>query len=147
MNSSMDIRIRKAADLDIKEIKKILSSYFLDTGDVEKDLPGFLVADSGENIAGCACLDIGIIAELKSIAVLPALRNKGIGSRLVDAVLERAAGVANAVYLRTASPVFFEKKGAKRLANDEKEALWKECRECDKSNICMQVIMRFGLKK
>jgi amino-acid N-acetyltransferase len=143
----MDPDIRKATQRDIKDIKKILSFYCLDTENVEKNLPEFLVAVSGENIAGCACLDAGDIIELRSIAVMPAHRNKGIGSRLIDAILERAAGMTDKVYLRTTSPVFFEEKGAKRPGNEEKKIIWKECDECDKFGICKQVLMQFDIMK
>ncbi len=143
----MNPDIRKATPRDIKDIKKILSSYCLDTEKVEENIHEFLIAVSGEKIVGCACLDAGDIVELRSIAVMPAHRNKGIGSLLVDTVLERAAGMTDKVYLRTTSPVFFEKKGAKRLENDEKKIIWKECDECDKFDICKQVLMRFELNK
>ena len=142
----MNPEIRKATQRDIKDIKKILSFYCLDTEKVEKNLPEFLIAVSGEKIVGCACLDIGDIVELRSIAVLPGHRNKGTGSRLVGAILERASGMTDKVYLRTTSPVFFEKKGAHRLGNEDKKIIWKECGECDKFDICKQVLMRFDLK-
>ncbi len=142
----MNPDIRKATERDIKDIKKILSFYCLDTEDVEKNLPEFLIAVSGENIVGCAGLDIGDIVELRSIAIMPVHRNKGIGSRLVDAILEHAACMTDKVYLRTTSPIFFEKKGAHRLENEEKKIIWNECDECNKLDICKQVLMRFDLR-
>ena len=132
--------------LPSKAVKKILSFYCLDTENVEKNLPEFLVAVSGEKIVGCACLDAGDIIELRSIAIMPAHRNKGIGSHLADAILERAAGMTDKVYLRTTSPIFFEKKGAHRLENEEKKIIWQECNKCDKFSICKQVLMRFDLQ-
>lgn len=143
----MNPDIRKATRRDIKDIKKILSSYCLDTEKVEDNLPHCFIAGSDENVAGCACLDAGDIIELRSIAVSPCHRNKGIGSRLVDAILEYATTMTDKVYLRTTSPVFFEKKGAHMLENEVKKIIWKECDECDKFDICKQVLMRFDLKK
>ncbi len=137
----MDVEIRKAAQSDIKDIKKLLSFYFLSTEKVEKNLPEFIVAVLEDTIVGCACLDIGDVVELRSIAVLPAYRNKGIGSKLVDAILNRAAELTDTVYLQTASPAFFEKKGFMRLAHDTKKEIWKECAECDKFDICRQTLM------
>ncbi|KCZ72375.1 acetyltransferase, N-acetylglutamate synthase [Candidatus Methanoperedens nitroreducens] len=138
----MDIEIRGATPYDIKDIKKLLSFYYLDTESVEKNLPEFIVAVLDKRIAGCACLDIGDVVELRSIAVLPGYRNKGIGSRLVDSILNRAADLTGTVYLRTTSPGFFEKKGFHRLVNEEKKVTWKDCSECDKFNICKQIIMK-----
>ncbi len=142
----MDIELRKAAQADIKDIKTLLSFYYLDTEKVEKNLPEFIVAVLDKKTVGCACLDIGDVLELRSIAVLPAYRNKGIGSRLVDAVLTRAAEVTDAVYLRTTSPAFFEKKGFVRLPNEEKKLVWNECAQCDKYEVCRQTLMKCALR-
>ncbi len=142
----MDIDIRKATPSDIRDIKKLLSFYCLDTEKVEKNLPEFIVAVIDGITVGCACLDVGDIVELRSIAMLPSYRNRGIGSELVSIVLNRAAEITDKVYLRTTSPVFFEKKGAHRLENEEKKVIWNECDECNKFNICKQVLMKFDLK-
>lgn len=139
----MDLEIRKATRADIKDIKKLLSFYYLDTEKVEKNLSEFIIAVKYGKTIGCACLDVSDIVELRSIAVLPSYRNRGIGSALVDILLEHAAELTDTVYLRTTSPVFFEKKGAHRLVNEEKKVIWKECDECDKFNICKQVLMKF----
>lgn len=142
----MNIKIRKATSSDLKDIKKILSFYCLDTENVEKNLPEFIVAVRDEKIVGCACLDISDVVELRSIAILPNYRNKGIGSKLVDSILTRAAELTGTIYLRTTSPVFFEKKGFRRLKYDEKKAIWKDCAECDRFDICKQTLMRLDIK-
>jgi amino-acid N-acetyltransferase len=142
----MDLKIRKATEADIKDIKTILSFFFLDTDNVEKNLPEFILAEKDNKILGCACLDIGDIVELRSIAVLPAQRNKGVGSKLVEAVLERAKELTDVIYLRTTSPVFFEKKGFVRLPDKEKKVIWKDCEECDKFDICRQTMMKHSMK-
>ncbi len=140
----MDIKIRKAAHSDIKDIKTLLSFYYLDTEKVEKNLPEFIVATLDNKVVGCACLDIEEVVELRSIAVLPSYRNKGIGSRLVDEILSRASESTNVVYLRTTSPAFFEKKGFQKLKNDEKKVIWKECEQCEKYDICAQTLMKYN---
>lgn len=139
--------IRKAAPSDIKDIKKLLSFYCLDTENLEKNLSGFIIAVTGGTTVGCACLDVGGTVELCSIAVLPSYRNKGAGSALVHAALDSAKELTDTVFLRTTSPVFFEKKGAIRLENTEKKAMWKDCAVCDKFDICRQVMMKFDLKR
>jgi amino-acid N-acetyltransferase len=141
----MDIKIRKATEADIKDIKTILSFFFLDTDNVVKNLPEFIVAENDNKTLGCACLDIGTIVELRSIAILPAYRNKGIGSKLVEAILERAKELTDVIYLRTTSPVFFEKKGFVRLPDKEKKVIWKDCEECDKFDICRQTMMKLEI--
>ncbi len=142
----MDIEIRKATEADVKDIKTLLSFYYLDTEKVEKNLPEFIVAVLEKKTVGCACLDVGEVVELRSIAVLPSYRNKGIGSRLADAILSRAAGLTDLVYLRTTSPAFFEKKGFRRLPDEEKKAVWGECAQCEKYDICLQTVMRYMIR-
>ena len=137
--------LRAATPGDIKEIKKILSFYCLETEKVEKNLADFKVAVLNERIVGCACLDVGDVVELRSIAVLPNYRNKCIGSQLADAVLYRAAKLTNTVYLRTTSPGFFDKKGAVRLGHEDKKMIWNDCADCDKFDICKQVLMKFNI--
>jgi amino-acid N-acetyltransferase len=141
----MDIEIRKATQADLKYIRTILSFYYLDTENTEKNLPEFIVAQTKNKIVGCACLDVGDIVELRSIAVLPSYRNKGVGAKLVDNILKRAQDLTNLVYLRTKSHVFFEKKGFKRLLNGEKKVLWKDCAQCDKYDICRQTAMKIEM--
>ncbi len=141
----MDIDIRKATQADLKDIKTILSFYYLDTENVEKNLPEFIVAQTSNKIIGCACLDLGDVVELRSIAILPSYRNKGVGSKLVDVILKRAQDLTDIVYLRTASPVFFEKKGFTKLQNSEKKVIWKDCAQCDKYDICRQTAMQRSL--
>ncbi len=141
----MDLDIRKATPADIKDIKRLLSYYCLDTENVEKNLPKFIIAVKDGITVGCACLDVDHIIELRSIALLPSYRNRGIGSALIGVLLKHAEELTDTIYLRTTSPVFFEKKGAHRLENEEKKVIWKECDECDKFNICKQVLMKFDL--
>jgi amino-acid N-acetyltransferase len=96
-------------------------------------------------IVGCACLDLGDVVELRSIAALPSYRNKGVGSKLVGAILKRAQDLSDIVYLRTTSPGFFEKKGFKRLKNSEKKVVWKDCIQCEKYDICRQTMMKIEM--
>jgi len=141
----MDIDIRKATQADLKDIKTILSFYYLDTDNVEKNLPEFIIAQMNNKIVGCACLDMGDVVELRSIAVLPSYRNKGVGSKLVSAILKRAQDLTDIVYLRTTSHIFFEKKGFKRLQNTEKKVVWKDCLQCEKYDICRQTMMKIEM--
>jgi len=134
--------IRKATFQDIKDIKKILSYYSLDTDNVEKSLPEFIVAVHEGKMIGCTCLDTGDIVELRSIAVLPGYRNAGTGSKLIEYLRDHVRDKTRAIYLRTTSPLFFEKKGFKKLPDEEKKTIWKDCSECDKFSICRQTLMK-----
>jgi amino-acid N-acetyltransferase len=141
----MENSIRGATVADVRDIKKLLSFFCLETDIVEVNLPEFLVAVLDNKIVGCACLDIGDIVELRSIAVLPSYRNQRIGSKLMDSIIDRAKRTTDSIYLRTTSPVFFEKNGFHRMNDNMKMILWADCEECDKFHICRQVLMRINL--
>ena len=140
----MDINIRKAAAADIKDMERILSYYFLDIDKAGMNHQQSIVAVLDGKTVGCACLDIGDIVELRSIAVLPGFRNNGIGSKLVDYLIEHP-GLTDAIYLRTMTPGFFEKKGFKKLPYEKKIIIWKDCAQCDRFNICRQILMKIML--
>ena len=141
---SMDIKIREAKQSDIKDIKRLLSFYFLDTEELENNLPGFIVAILDGETVGCAELYLGDVVELGAIAVLPAHRNKGIGSKLVDSILERAAKLTDNLYLRTTNPAFFRKMGFTVIQDTEKKNVWKDCMACDKFDRCRQTLMKIN---
>lgn len=81
----------------------ILAEFLIPFVDAERLLPRtltelddlyscFLVAESEGRLIGCAALEIYSpkLAELRSLAVLPELRQHGVGRALVSACLERA---------------------------------------------------------
>ena len=141
----MDIEIREAAQSDIKDIKRLLSFYFLDTENVENNLSGFIVAVLDGETVGCAGLYTNDVVELGALAVLPAHRNKGIGSKLVEAILKRAMELTDTLYLRTTNPAFFDKKGFAVIQDSEKKNVWNDCMTCDKFDRCRQAVMKINL--
>ncbi len=140
----MNFNVRLATPADLIDIKKILSFYYLDTEHIKEKLS--IVAEKDNKIIGCACLDKERVVELRSIAVLPSYRNNKVGSGLMEKILEKAASDTESIYLRTRSPVFFEKKGFMRLPHHDKKMIWKDCAQCDKYNICGQTAMKKVLK-
>ena len=144
--SCTTIQVRTATQEDIRDIKRLLSFYYLDTEDIEDNLAECRVAVLDKRVVGCACLYFGDIVELRSIAVLPGMRNRGIGTELIRSVMNRAAELTGAVYLLTSSPAFFEKNGFKRLESEEKRIILEECAGCDKFDVCRQILMKFDIK-
>jgi len=131
--------IIKPATRDEREaIIVLLQTYFFDTDNLEMD--NFLIAlnEGSERILGCAELTLKPLCELKRIAVHPNYKNKGIGTQLVTRTLER---VTDDVYLRTTTPVFFEKMSFRKLPDSAKKELWDDCAICDKFERCTQTAM------
>ena len=143
----MTVNIRSAETCDIPDIKRILSQYILETELVDDNIDRFVVAETGGRIVGCACLisSMGIV-ELRSIAVLPGWKNKGIGRRLFETLMQRAEGMTDRIYVRTTSWGFFEKMGFEALDDSQKPVLWQDCADCDKLDVCMQVPMVLELR-
>ncbi len=141
------VNIKNAGTGDIPDIKSILSQYILETELVEDNIDRFVVAETGGMIVGCAYLDTNMsLVELRSIAVLPGWKNKGIGRRLFETLMQRAKGMTDRIYVRTTSRGFFEKMGFEALDDSQKPVLWQDCAECDKLHVCMQVPMVLELR-
>lgn len=143
----MKVNIKSAGVGDIPDIKSILSQYILETELVEDNINRFVVAETRDRIVGCACLISSIeVVELRSIAVLPGWKNKGIGRRLFDTLEQRAKGMADRIYVRTTARGFFEKIDFKVLDDSQKPVLWQDCADCDKLDVCKQVPMVLELR-
>jgi amino-acid N-acetyltransferase len=144
------MNIRAAKIPDVKGINALISSYaerdrmlFRSMADIYENLQTFIVAEADGNVVGCCALEIvwSDLAEIKSLAVDKANKEKGIGKMLVTAALKQAEqlGVPK-VFALTLEPNFFEKLGFEVV---KKEALpmkvWSDCARCPKQEHCDEV--------
>ena len=142
--------IRRAKISDVKAINILISSYaerdrmlFRPMADIYENLQAFTVAEAAGGVVGCCALEIiwSDLAEIKSLAVDEARREKGIGRMLVKAAIEQAGllGVPR-VFALTLEPDFFEKLGFEIV---EKETLpmkvWSDCAKCPKQQNCDEI--------
>lgn len=77
-------------------------------------IPSFFVAESGGEIIGCCALQIYSkrLAEVRSLAVRPDWRGRGIAGRLVDACRTRGRERrVRQLFAVTSEPRFFESRG------------------------------------
>ena len=113
---------RPAGPTDLERIQALLAACALPAQDLTHAmLVGFLVADEGGQIIGCVGLErIADGALLRSLAVEPAHRGRGIAARLCDEMEERArAAVIPALYLLTTTAAdYFAARGFERAARD-----------------------------
>lgn len=110
----------------------------------------FNVAEDAEgNVVGCVALDVfwADLAEIKSLAVLPAKRGAGIGSKLVAAAVKdaRRLGVRR-VFTLTYEKQFF-RNHCFRVVSREKlpDKVWRECIGCPKEEACDEIAMIINL--
>ncbi|MBI1806431.1 MAG: GNAT family N-acetyltransferase [Ignavibacteria bacterium] len=107
------LTIRKATASDLSAIVDILQKTKLGTEELINHLSHFFVAESDGTIIGTIGLEIyKPIGLLRSAAVLPSFQGKGVGQKLVDALVEyaRGQGLSELVLLTTTATDYFEKK-------------------------------------
>lgn len=97
------VGLRPAQRSDLAEIERLLTASDLPLAGVADALPGFVVAEFDGNIVGTAALEACCEnALLRSVAVAPEWRSRGLGRALVTRVIANAeASGLRALYLLT----------------------------------------------
>ena len=115
------ITLRRARTRDVRAIRALVDHYvderiLLQKESVQlyEDIQDFWVADDGGRVVGCGALHPlwEDLAEIRTVAVDPAVRGRGVGHRLVTRLVEtaRELGVSR-VFVLTFEVVFFEAHG------------------------------------
>lgn len=101
MNADASLRAARAEDAGA--IERLLIASSLPTAGVAEALDGFIVAESSGEIVGVAGLETGgDSALLRSVAVAPAWRSRGLGRALVTRAIATAESRGlRALYLLT----------------------------------------------
>jgi N-acetylglutamate synthase-like GNAT family acetyltransferase len=141
------MKTRKARSTDVPQIHKLIEHYASrgtllprSEDDIIEHLGGFLVAVDRGIITGCVSVEsYGIaLAEIRSLAVQPYARGRGIGTKLMSAALDLAEErQIGRVLALTSSPEFFLRQGfelSNRFAIKEK--IERDCSHCAKSASC-----------
>lgn len=144
------MNVRSAKISDAKAIHALIGSYaerdrmlFRSLADIYENLQTFTVAELDGSVVGCCALEIiwADLAEIKSLAVNGANKEKGIGKMLVSAALEQAVklGVPK-VFALTLEPEFFIKSGFNIVEKDTLPMkVWSDCARCPKQQNCDEV--------
>lgn len=113
------MKIDAADGADLEPILALLRSADLPVADIEPGLlVNFVLARDGEHIAGVGGLEIhGRSGLLRSLAVAPAHRGRGLGEALVHAIEARARllGIESLTLLTTAAAPFFARLGYRTI--------------------------------
>jgi amino-acid N-acetyltransferase len=124
--------VRRATAEDIDAILLLVNSNTdrlleRDRGELEQLLEAFWVAEADGRVVGCCCLEVYSqkIAELRSLAVLPEYRGRGIGAALTETVVAEAKrrGVPQ-VLVVTSNREFFEKLNFGSCLNEKYALFW-----------------------
>ena len=101
MNTDVQIRLAKAADLDA--IESLLTESQLPTAGIRDALCSFLVAEADARVVGVVGMEKrGNYGLLRSTAVAPEWRGKQVAKQLVERIIGEAESQGvNALYLLT----------------------------------------------
>ena len=114
MSISTDVTITAARREDLPEIFALLDECDLPKEGLATHLSTTLVARKGTEIAGCSALELyQESALLRSVAVKPSHRSRGLGQRLTRATLDLAMHneISNVYLLTETASTFFSKLG------------------------------------
>ncbi|WP_020205248.1 MULTISPECIES: GNAT family N-acetyltransferase [Cupriavidus] len=109
-----DLRVRAAQPADWPAIAEILQSCGLASDDLDPSLASFHVALLDGLLVGCAGTEAyGDTVVVRSVAVLPPYRDRGVATHMVSAAMMRARanGCVRAVLLSANCPNYFARYG------------------------------------
>ena len=104
------------------DIAAILSAQKLPVEDLPEVLDNFLLAKESDQLIGVLGLEIyGAYGLLRSLAVIPEYRNKGIASKLIERLESLAAltGLTELYLLTETAPEYFAAKSFQKITRDE----------------------------
>ncbi|HYC58343.1 MAG TPA: arsenic resistance N-acetyltransferase ArsN2 [Thermoanaerobaculia bacterium] len=143
-----EITIAAATAADLEPIKALLEASGLPTAGVDEHWKTFIVARDGEALVACGGAEAYQFAALiRSVAVTPQYRSKGVGRRIVRQLLDRLAsrGLREFYLLTTTAEAYFRKRGFKPIDRDEVHPQLLSSREfqdaCPDSAVCMRLVM------
>ncbi len=144
------MRARRAKNSDAEAISRLIAGYAeqgLLLPRAEEEIRGhighFLVVHEKENFLGCVALESygADLAEIRSLAVDPEIRGRGIGSRLIMFAMAEARrrGITR-VFAVTHAPDFFLRQGFETTRRQSlTEKIERDCRTCSKRRSCKLV--------
>ena len=152
------ITVRKAAMRDIPALLSLINGYAAEgimlprtEFELSENMRDFAVALSGDQLVGCGALHFysPVVGEIRSLAVAPSGKTRGIGRNIVRFLLTEAKDYyLGAVFAFTYVPGFFSRVGFTEV---ERGALplkaWKDCLRCPKFQNCDEIAVLRVLDK
>jgi amino-acid N-acetyltransferase len=142
--------IRKAKLGDVKEIQRLIKAYAgrgemlpRSLSELYDHLRDFVLYLRNRRIVGICALHIcwDDLAEIRSLAVVEEMRQKGIGAQLVKACLEEARSMGvKRVFALTYQEAFFERLGFRKVDKAVlPHKIWTDCLNCVKFPDCDEI--------
>ncbi len=153
---SETVILRPAREDDIPAIVALVNGYAAQNlmlprspEEVRRTLKTWIVAEAAGRVVGCAALArlSPDLAEIRSLAVEPEYAGRGIGGRIVQALVDvaRAEGIKQVAAL-TLRQSFFERQGFEVVDRWElSPKIWSECVYCPKFHRCDEIAVAMTL--
>jgi amino-acid N-acetyltransferase len=144
--------VRKAGMRDIHSLLTLINGYAAEgimlprtEFEMSENIRDFSVVYDNSRLIGCGALHFytPTTAEVRSLAVDPALKTHGIGRIVVQSLEEEAiSNELHAIFAFTYAPEFFRKIGFAQVERGELPLkAWRDCLRCPKFQCCDEIAM------
>ncbi|BBI34758.1 N-acetyltransferase [Cohnella abietis] len=146
----MSVICRKALPQDVEALFELIQGYAANgimlprsREALTRNIDTFIVAQDGDRLIGCGSLcRLGVdLVEIRSLGIVDGYKGQGVGSRLVDALIEeaRVLGIPKVMAL-TYEAAFFQKNGFHIVEKEIfPEKVWTDCVNCPKQHCCDEI--------
>jgi amino-acid N-acetyltransferase len=141
------MKTRRARPADVAAIYGLIEHYAVeglllprDAGEIRQHFDHFLVLENAGGIVGCVAIEPygADLAEIRSLALAPGSRSRGLGGRLLAGAVAEAKrrGIAR-VFAVTHAPGFFLRYGFEsRNRRMLPEKIERDCLQCPQMKTC-----------
>jgi len=155
--ASHQLTVRKATMRDIHALLELINGYAAGgvmlprtEFEISENIRDFTVVYSGSKLLGCGALHFytPTSGEIRSLAVAPDARKRGVGAVLVDALEKEAIeSDLHAIFAFTYVTDFFSKLGYREVDRGLLPLkVWKDCLSCSKFQCCDEVAVLKALR-
>jgi N-acetylglutamate synthase-like GNAT family acetyltransferase len=116
------VTVRAASAADLSAVFGLLEAADLPTAGVQEALDGFFIAEEAGRLVGVAGLEVhGRDAVLRSVAVTPSHRGRGLGALLTERALDgaRQADLRAVYLLTTTAEDYFPRHGFRPIPRSD----------------------------
>lgn len=147
---TVQVVCRKATSADVETLFLLIKGY-AEKGimlprtreALDYMIDSFVVAEVGDEVVGCGALTrLGTeLVEIRSLGMSEGFKGLGIGSKIVDALIDQAREQQiPKVMALTYEVAFFEKNGFTVVEKEIfPEKVWKDCVNCPKQHACDEI--------
>src|SRR3984885_10494890 len=154
---SQALTARKAAMRDIPALLRLINHYAAEgimlprtEFEISENIRDFTVVYSGSQLLGCGALHFytPTSGEIRSLAVAPEAKKRGIGALLIEALEEEAINNdLHAIFAFTYVAEFFRKVGFHEVDRGLLPLkVWKDCLSCPKFQCCDEIAVLKALR-